>query len=53
MSQIRAVANKVDNEKVEELEVELASYIKYLIGETQNDQFTLQRENFSQKHELN
>ena len=34
-------------------EENLTNYIKYLVGESDNAEFKLQREDFSQKHELN
>lgn len=44
---------KNGDDKIPEQEQELADYIKYLIGEMRNKDFSFKREDFSQRHELN
>ena len=57
-SEVLAFMTKIEedrakNKKDDFVEKALTDYIKYLVGERQNAAFTLKREDFAQKHELN
>jgi len=53
MTQIEMQKVKSDDGGAASQEAELVEYIKYLIGESNNVGFELDRNDYSQKHELN
>ena len=53
LAEIKAQHVKHDEGALTEQEQGLAKYVKYLMGESLNEDFQLRREDFSQRHELN
>ena len=53
MTQLKANKRKHDDGGVPEHEEDLVEYVKYLVGEQKNVFFKFNRNDFSQKHELN